>query len=63
MHRPHQLTVKIESAGEGDLYRGSIQEEETGIVHFAMSGPARPYREVVDEVLDALRRHLIAPGD
>ena len=62
-HEPHQLSVRIEASEDDDLYRGSIVEEETGLVHFAMSGPARPYREVVEEVLEALRRHLLAPGD
>jgi hypothetical protein len=28
-----------------------------------MAGPPRPYGEVVEEILDALRRHLTSPGE
>ncbi len=60
-HRHHELVVRIDRAD--GLFEASILEPNTGRVHFAMSGPPRPYEEVVDELLDALRRHLLSPGE
>jgi hypothetical protein len=60
-HRRHELVVRIEPVD--GLFEGSVMEADTGRVHFAMSGPPRPYGEVVDELLEALRRHLLSPGE
>jgi hypothetical protein len=60
-HRTHRLVVRIEPAD--GLFEASIAEADGGTPHWTMSGPPLPYDEVVDEVLQALERHLRSPGE
>jgi hypothetical protein len=60
-HRHHELTVKIQPAN--GLFEASIEESGVGAPHFVMSGPPGEYGEVVEEVIDTLRRHLLEPGE
>jgi hypothetical protein len=60
-HRTHQLVVRIDPAD--GLFEASISEADRGTPHWTMSGPPLPYDEVVDEVLQALDRHLRSPGE
>ena len=60
-HRPQRLLVAIELVD--GLFEARIEEPGTERPHFEMAGPPRPYGEVVEEVLDALRRHLLSPGE
>jgi hypothetical protein len=60
-HRAHRLLLAIEPVN--GLFEARIEEPDTGLPHFTMAGPPRPYGEVVEEVLDALRRHLLSPGE
>lgn len=60
-HRRHHLVVRIEPSGE--MFEASIAEPDTDKPHWVMSGPPLPYEEVVDEVLQALERHLRSPGE
>jgi hypothetical protein len=60
-HRSHRLVVVIEPVN--GLFEGRIEEPGAERPHFSMAGPPRPYAEVVEEVVDALRRHLTNPGE
>jgi hypothetical protein len=60
-HRSHELIVRIDAVD--GLFEARIEEPGTGYSHFTMSGPPRPYGEVVEEMLEALRRHLLSPGE
>lgn len=60
-HRSHRLVVVIEPVD--GLFEGRIEEPAAERPHFSMAGPPRPYEEVVEELLDALRRHLTSPGE
>ena len=60
-HRAHRLVVAIEPVD--GLFEGRIEEPGVERPHFSMAGPPRPYDEVVEELLDALRRHLTSPGE
>jgi hypothetical protein len=53
--------VAIEPAD--GLFEARIEDPGTERLHFAMAGPPRPYGEAVEEVLEALRRHLLSPGE
>lgn len=60
-HKRHHLVVRIEPAD--GLFEASIAEPDTDTPHWVMSGPPLAYDEVVDEVLQALERHLRSPGE
>lgn len=60
-HRDHQLIVRIKTAD--GRFEASIEEPGTDRPHFAMSGPPREYGEVVEELVEALRAHLLSPGE
>jgi hypothetical protein len=60
-HRRHELIVRIEPAD--GRFEASIEEPGTERPHFVMSGPPREYREVVEELIDALKAHLLSPGE
>lgn len=60
-HRTHRLVIHIEQAD--GLFEASIEEPDGGKPHWTMSGPPLPYDEVVDEVIEALGRHLRSPGE
>jgi hypothetical protein len=45
------------------LFEASIAEPDAEAPHWVMSGPPLPYDEVVDQVLQALDRHLRSPGE
>lgn len=61
-HRAHHLVVRIEPA-DGE-FEASIREADSEATpHFVMSGPPASYAEVVDELVEALRRHLLEPGE
>jgi hypothetical protein len=60
-HRAHRLVVAIEPVD--GLFEGRIEEPGTGRPHYSMAGPPRPYGEVVQEVLEALHRHLTSTGE
>jgi hypothetical protein len=60
-HRSHRLVVVIEPVD--GLFEGRIEEPGAERPHFSMAGPPRPYGEVVEEILAALRRHLASPGE
>ena len=59
-HRRHELIVKIEPVD--GRFEASIEEPAVEIPHFVMSGPPREYEEVVEEVVEALRAHLLRPA-
>jgi hypothetical protein len=40
------------------MYEASIEERGVETPHWTMSGPPQRYEEVVEEVVEALRRHL-----
>lgn len=60
-HRTHRLVVRIDPAD--GLFEASITEPDADTPHWVMSGPPLPYDEVVDQVLQALERHLRSPGE
>lgn len=60
-HRPHELTVKI--IPTDGRFEASIEEAGIAAPRFVMSGPPREYEEVVDELVDALRDHLLRPAE
>ena len=60
-HRTHKLVVRIEP--KNGLFEASIAEPDAEAPHWVMSGPPLPYDEVVDEVVQALERHLRSPGE
>jgi hypothetical protein len=60
-HREHELIVRIKTAD--GRFEASVEEPGTEVPHFVMSGPPREYGEVVDELVDALRDHLLSPGE
>jgi hypothetical protein len=60
-HRAHRLVVRIEP--KDGLFEASISEPDSEAPHWVMSGPPLTYDEVVDEVLQALERHLRSPGE
>ena len=60
-HRTHRLVVRIEP--KDGLFEASIAEPDAESPHWVMSGPPLGYDEVVDEVLQALERHLRSPGE
>lgn len=59
IERPHRLTVRIERVGDG--FEAWIEEPDTTEPHWTMSGPVVPYEEAVEEVAEALKRHLLSP--
>jgi len=60
-HRTHRVVIRIDRAD--GLFEASITEADGGTPHWTMSGPPLPFDEVVDEVLQALERHLRTPGE
>jgi len=60
-HMAHRLVVRLESV-DG---RFSCLIEEPGLEapHYVMSGPPLPYEEAVDDLVRALREHLLARGE
>lgn len=54
----HELTVRIEPVD--DRFEASIEEPWVEVPHWTISGPILRYEEAVDEVADALKRHLLA---
>jgi hypothetical protein len=60
-HRRHELIVKIEPTD--GRFEASIEEPGAKVPHFVMSGPPKEYGEVVEEIVDALREHLLSPGE
>jgi len=60
-HKRHRLVVRIDPAD--GLFEASIAEPDTDKPHWVMSGPPLSYDEVVEEVLQALERHLRSPGE
>ncbi len=60
-HRRHELIVKITPVD--GRFEASIEEPGVAAPHFVMSGPPKEYGEVVGEIVDALRDHLLSPGE
>jgi hypothetical protein len=60
-HEAHQLVVRIEPVDS----RFSCLIEEPGLEepHYVMSGPPLSYDEAVDDLVRALKEHLLARGD
>lgn len=60
-HRRHELIVRIEPSD--GRFEASIEEPGVERPHFAMSGPPREYGEVVEELVAAIKAHLLSPGE
>jgi hypothetical protein len=60
-HHRHELVVKITPVD--GRFEASIEEPGVDVPHYVMSGPPKEYREVVEEIIDALREHLLRPGE
>jgi hypothetical protein len=60
-HKAHRLTVLLEPV-DG---RFSCLIEEPGLEepHYVMSGPPLPYEQAVDDLVRALKEHLLARGE
>jgi hypothetical protein len=60
-HKAHRLTVRLEPVGG----RFSCLIEEPGLEepHYAMSSPPLPYEEAVEDLVRALKEHLLARGE
>lgn len=58
--KPHRLVVSLEPIDS----RFSCLIEEPGLEepHYVMSGPPLPYEEAVDDLVHALKEHLLARG-
>ena len=57
-NQPHKLTVRIDRVD--GRFEASIEEGGIEQPHWTMSGPVVRYEEAVDEVTEALKRHLLA---
>jgi hypothetical protein len=60
-HQRHELVVKIKPVD--GRFEASIEEPGIDVPHYVMSGPPKEYGEVVEEIVDALREHLLRPGE
>jgi hypothetical protein len=58
IEKTHELIVRIVPAEDPNMYEASIEERGVETPHWTMSGPPQRYEEVVEEVVEALRRHL-----
>lgn len=56
--KPHTLTVRIDPVD--DRFEASIEEAGVDRPHWTMAGPAVRYEDAVAEVVEALKRHLLA---
>ena len=60
-HHSHELVVKITPVD--GRFEASIEEPGAAVPHFVMSGPPMEYGEVVEEIVGALRDHLLSAGE
>lgn len=58
IEKAHELIVRILPTEDPNLYEASIEEQGVEAPHWTMSGPPQRYEDVVEEVAEALRRHL-----
>lgn len=57
-NKPHTLTVRIDPVD--NRFEASIEEAGVKAPHWTMAGPAVGYEEAVEEIAEALKRHLLA---
>ena len=60
-HKAHLLTARIEPVD--GRFSCLIEEPALEEPHYVMSGPPLPYEEAVEDLVRALREHLLARGE
>jgi hypothetical protein len=60
-HHEHELIVRIRTTD--GRFEASMEEPGIEAPHFAMSGPPGEYGDAVEDLVDALREHLLNPGE
>jgi hypothetical protein len=60
-HKAHRLVARIEPVD--GRFSCLIEEPGREEPHYVMSGPPLPYEEAVDDLVRALKEHLLTDGE